>query len=129
MQKVTSDDMGLLVSQTWKRILNPYTPRDTGLTEETARIRPWEIEYIQPGSAYVYFGEIYVDPVTGASGFLTDEGWLSRRGVQKVPSGRMMQYQKNNPYATDHWDIKAAEAGQLDKLYRTLNSANKSGRI
>ena len=96
---------------------------------ESVIYRPWEIEYFQPWSAYTYFGEIYVDPVTGASGFLTDEGWFSRKGVKKVPSGRMMQYQKKNPYSTDHWDIKAAEAGQLNKLYRTLNNATKSGRF
>ncbi len=128
-EKVTSDRFGLFVSREWKQLINPYTPRDTGIMEQTAKVRPWEIEYIQPYSAYQYFGEIYVDPQTGASGFITDEGWKSRKGVKKVPSGRPLQYQKNNPYATDHWDEKAAKAGQLDKLYRTLNNGLQSGQF
>lgn len=128
-QKVTGDRFGLFVSHEWKRLINPYTPRDEGIMMQTAKLRPWEIEYIQPYSAYQYYVEVYVDPKTGAAGFLTDEGWKSRKGVKKVPSGRPLHYQKNNPYATDHWDEKAAKAGQLDKLYRTLNNGLRSGQI
>ncbi len=120
--KVTSDEMGLFVSQTWKRYIDPYTPKDTGMMMQSVRYYPWEIEYFQPYSAYMYYGEVYVDPVTGAGGILTEEGWISRNGVKKVPSGREFEFQTNNPYSTDHWDIKAAEAGQLSKLYRTINA-------
>lgn len=127
--KVTSDRLGLFVAHEWKRLINPYTPRDEGIMMQTAKARPWEIEYIQPYSAYQYGGEVYVGPQTGTAGFLTDEGWKSRKGVKKVPSGRPLQYQKNNPYATDHWDEKAAKAGQLDKLYRTLNNGLRSGQF
>ena len=127
--KVTNDRFGLLVSNEWKRLIDPYTPKDTGLLMESTQIKPWQIEYIQPYSAYMYYGEVYVDPATGASGFLTSEGWKSRRGVQKIPSGKTFQYQKNNPYATDHWDEKAAKAGQLNNLYRTLNNALNNGKI
>ena len=128
-QKVTSDRFGLFVSNEWKRLIDPYTPKDTGLMLQTAKLRPWEIEYIQPYSAYQYYGEVYVDPITGAAGFLTDEGWKSRKGVKKVPSGRPLQYQKNNPYSTSEWDVAAAKAGQLNKLYRTLNNGLQSGKF
>lgn len=129
LQKVTNNKFGLLVSTEWKRLIDPYTPKDTGLMVQSVKLRPWEIEYIQPYSAYQYYGELYVDPVTGAGGFLTDEGWMSRPGVKKIPSGRSLNYQKNNPYSTDHWDVKAEQAGQMDKLYRTLNSALQSGNF
>ena len=33
-----------------------------------------------------------VDPVTGAAGFLTADGWRSRKGVRKVVSERKYQY-------------------------------------
>ena len=128
-EKVTNDRFGLFVSNEWKRLINPYTPKDTGIMMQSAKLRPWEIEYIQPYSAYMYYGEVYVDPKTKSAGFLTDEGWKSRPGIKKVPSGRPIKYQKNNPYSTDHWDEKAAKAGQLDKLYRTLNNALQSGRF
>ena len=96
--------------------------------QDTAKIRPWEIEYTAPYSAYQYYGEVYVDPKTGAAGFLTDEGWKSRKGIKKIPSGRELQYQKNNPYSTHHWDEAAEKAGQKNKLYRTLNSALRNGQ-
>ena len=127
LKKVTNDDFGQLAAQTWKSLIDPYTPKDTGLMMSSVRLRPWEIEYIQPWSAYQYYGELYVDPVTGTGGFLTDRGWMSRPGVKKVPSGKPLNYQKNNPYATDHWDEKAAQAGQLSKLYRTLNNYQQRG--
>ena len=98
LQKVTSNKFGLLVSHEWKRLINPYTPRDTGLLEQNVTELPFKLHYKQPYAVYVYNGED-------------------------------MQFQKNNPYSTDHWDIKAAQAGQLNKLYRTINNALQSGRF
>lgn len=54
--KVTNDRFGLFASQEWKRLIDPYTPRDTGAMQDTAQIRPFEIEYIQPYSARQYYG-------------------------------------------------------------------------
>ena len=131
-QKVTSDSFGLLVSHEWKRLLDPYTPRRDGLLMENVQLSPWQIKYVEPYSAYMYYGEIYVDPIFAVGGFTNDGGitWFSRPGVEKIPSGRHFNYSKAlNPFATDQWDIKAAEAGQLNKLYRTLNSALQSGKF
>lgn len=126
-KKVTNDRFGRFVANEWGRLLTPYTPKDTGLLIQSKKIEPFKIHYIQPYSAYVYFGEKYVDPVYGVSGFLGSEGWFSRPGVQKVPSGEPLQYQKNNPYAGDHWDEKAAKGGQLNKLYRSINAGLRNG--
>lgn len=97
-QKVTSDKFGLLVAHEWKRLLNPYTPRDTGMLMQNVTELPFSLHYKQPYAFYVYNGEY-------------------------------MKFQKNNHYATDHWDVKAEQAGQLNKLYRTLNNALQSGRF
>ena len=129
IRKVQNDRFGLFVATSWKKLINPYTPRDTGIMEQTAKLRPWEIEYIQPYSAYQYYGELYVDPVTGKGGILGSHGWFSRPGVKKVPSGRPLQYQHNNPYSTSKWDEAAEKAGQKNKLYRTLNNALQSGQF
>lgn len=106
-EKVTSDRFGLLVSQEWKRLIDPYTPRDTGalmgVAGATVDIQPWKIHYTVPYASTVYY---------------------NARGVKFITSGT-----GRNPYATDHWDIAAEQAGQKDKLYRTLNAALKSGRI
>ena len=99
LAKVQSDRFGLLVSNEWKRLIDPYTPRDTGLMQESAKIYPWKIHYIQ------------------------------KDYPEKVYYGYDLNFQKKNPYSTYEWDIKAEQAGQKDKLYRTLNNALQSGRF
>ena len=57
-----------------------------------------------------------VDPETGMAGFLTPNGWRSRRGAAKVSSSRDLQYDKTrNPWAGPFWDrrLTAAEGRQM----------------
>lgn len=56
IQKVKSDKFGLLAANEWKRLIDPYTPRDTGMLESNVVLQPFEIHYKQPYSIYVYFG-------------------------------------------------------------------------
>lgn len=98
LAKVQNDRFGLFVSNEWKRLIDPYTPRDTGMLEETAKVQPFQIHYIQPYSARVYYGKDF-------------------------------NFQHKNPYSTYEWDVAAANAGQLDKLTRTLNNALQSGQF
>ena len=105
LAKVTSDRFGRLVSLEWKRLLDPYTPRDTGTMQDTAQIQPWQIIYRGAKTsngkyyaAYVYYGYDF-------------------------------NFQHKNPYSTYEWDAAAEKAGQKDKLYRTLNNALQSGRF
>lgn len=104
-EKVTSDRFGLLVSNEWKRLIDPYTPRDTGTMQDTAQIQPWRIIYRGAKTANGKYYAAY------------------------VYYGSDMNFQKKNPYSTYEWDIAAEKAGQKDKLYRTLNNALQSGRF
>lgn len=88
---VLNSGVGLFTAQEWKRLISPYTPRRERILEDTALIRPFEIEYIQPYSSYVYHGTEF--------------------NFRK----------ESNPYATYEWDKAAAAAGQKDKLYRAIN--------
>ena len=54
-EKVTSDRFGLLVSNEWKRLIDPYTPRDTGTMQGSAKVQPWKIHYTAKYSEYVYY--------------------------------------------------------------------------
>ena len=54
-QKITNNKFGLLVANEWKRLIDPYTPRDTGTMQETAKLNPWQIHYIQNYSEAVYY--------------------------------------------------------------------------
>ena len=96
-EKVTSDRFGLLVSNEWKRLIDPYTPRDTGTMQDTATLNPWQIHYKTKYATRIYYGEDF-------------------------------NFQKKNPYSTYEWDKAAANAGQIDKLTRTLNNALQGGQ-
>ena len=96
--KVQNDRFGLFVSNEWKRLIQPYEPRDTNTMSSTAKLYPFKIHYIQPYSARVYYGKDF-------------------------------KFQKKNPYSTYEWDKAAENAGQKDKLYRTLNNDLRSGQF
>lgn len=122
LEKTDNEQLGLFVSNEWKRLIDPYTPRDTATLMQNVEKKPWQLHYKEPYAHYMYMGIVYVDPVYGVSGFFDPEyGFWSRFGVKKVPSGRTFDYQRNNPFSTDHWDEKAAEAGQLNKLCQSIN--------
>ena len=69
--------------------------------------KPFAIHYKVPYASIVYENSMGVKFITSGDG-----GGVGR-----------------NPFATDHWDIKAAQNGQLNKLYRSLNAALASGRF
>ena len=99
IDKVTSDKFGLFVAQQWKKQIDPYTPRDTQTMQNNVRFYPFKIHYFTEGYP------------------------------EKVYYGYNLNFQKKNPYSTYEWDIKAAQAGQLDSLYRILNDALQSGKF
>lgn len=104
LAKVQNDRFGLLVSSEFKRLLDPYTPRDTGILQDTAEIYPWKIRYKGQKASNGKFVAGYVYYMRNAN------------------------FQKKNPYSTYEWDKAAKNAGQLDKLTRTLNNALQSGQ-
>ena len=125
LNKVENDEFGLFLSKEWKRLVNPYTPHRDGTMENLVLYRPFEFEYMENYSHYMYNGIPYVDPVYKKGGFTSDSGitFWSRPGVKKIPSKGHFNYSKDiNPQATDHWDKAAEQAGQKKKL---IESANK----
>lgn len=69
-----------------------------------------------PQARMLYYGKVMEDPKTGAAGFLTANGWRSRKGVAKVVSDRDIKYDKTkNPRAGPFWDraLMAAEGEQM----------------
>lgn len=97
--KVTNDSFGLAVTKEWKNLISPYTPRDTGRTEDTAAVAPWTITY-NP-----------VDPVTGV------------HYGSKIYYGTHIKFKKRyNPYATYMWDKAAIAAGKSRELYGYINN-------
>lgn len=103
LRKVKNDSFGLKAATEWKSLIGPFTPRDTGRTEDEAVVTPWTIKY-DP-----------VDPETG------------KHYAHGIYYGVQYRFQKkNNPYATHHWDKAAEQAGKKTELYQALNDYLKT---
>lgn len=98
-----------------KRI-KKYMPFTTGamyaMTVAQTDINRPEIVINAPQAQYLYRGKKMIDPKINASGFLTPEGWRSRRGSVKVLTGENLKYNRSkNAAAGPLWDraLVAAE--------------------
>ncbi len=103
------------------RRITRYMPYRSGALATKLKLvtGPNEITVLGPYARYMYYGEVMVDPVTGAAGFLDKDGqWKSRKNVPKVRSGRPIKYNTGphgHPLAGPKWDkrLMAAEGKQI----------------
>lgn len=98
-----------------RRRIQRYMPYRSGATIKLMIAQsPADEPFIHidvPYARMLYYGKVMVDPQTGAAGFLTENGWRSRKGVPKVVSGRDIQYdQTKNPQAGPFWDRRLMSA-------------------
>lgn len=103
-----------------RRRIQKYMPYRSGATIKFMIIQsPVDEPFIhvdQEYARYLYKGKVWVDPVTRAAGFLTENGWRSRRGVPKVETDRDIEYDTTkNPKAGPFWDreLIAAEGAAM----------------
>lgn len=116
----TAGDVQSFHTQNVLRRIKKYMPFVSGLlyklTVAQTNIRKPFIITDAPQAQYLFRGKVMIDPAIGAAGFLTPEGWRSRRGCTKVLTGRNLKYNRNkNPKAGARWDIalKAAESAAM----------------
>lgn len=102
------------------RRIKKYMPFRSGATYKVTvaqtDIKKPEIVTDTPYARYLFYGKVMVDPQTGAAGFLTSEGWRSRRGCVKVLTGRDLEFDRTkNPQAGPRWDkaLSAAEGAAM----------------
>ncbi len=86
-----------------------YMPYRTGktykITVAQTNIAKPEIVTDVPYGKYLFYGKVMIDPKLGVAGFMTPEGWRSRKYSTKVLTGRDLQYTRTkNPQAGPHWD-------------------------
>lgn len=98
------------------RRIKKYMPFRTGamykITVAQTDIRKPEIVTETPGAEYLFRGKVMVDPKLGIAGFMTPEGWRSRKGCVKVLTDRDLEFfQGKNPQAGARWD-KALSANE-----------------
>lgn len=124
LDKVQNDQFGYFLIGEWTRDIQLFTPKRDGNLERNVIFKPFQVTYVEPYSGYMYRGIVYVDPIYKVGGFTNNGGitYWSRPGVQKVPSEKRFNYRTDkNPFATDHWDQKAEQAGQKEKLIQAAN--------
>ena len=86
------------------------------ITQIQTDIRKPEIVTEAPQADFLYHGKVMIDPKINAAGFMTSEGWRSRKGSIKVVTSRDLEYTKTkNPAAGPYWDrtLSAAEGAAL----------------
>lgn len=105
----TGDVQQFHTANVLKRIKR-YMPFVSGMTykvtvAQTDISRPYIITDT-PYAKYLFYGKVMVDPKLRIAGFMTPEGWRSRKNVPKIRTNRDLQYTKTkNRRAGPRWDI------------------------
>lgn len=98
------------------RRIKKYMPFVSGalykITQIQTDIRRPMIVTDAPQAKYLFYGKKMIDPKINAAGFMTPEGWRSRKGSVKVLTSSPLSYNRNkNHKAGARWDkaLSAAE--------------------
>ena len=126
-------DIQAFHTQNVLRRIKKFMPFLTGLlyklTVIQTDIRKPLIVTEAPQAKYVFYGKVMIDPKINAAGFMTPEGWRSRRGSVKVLTSRNLNYTKTkNPQAGPRWDraLSIAEgAAMRADLQRFIDRRSK----
>lgn len=101
--------------------MDQYTPMQQGILKNTKVIGTDSVTYNVPYARVMYYGVVMVDPVTGAAGFMTANGWRSRKGIPKIASNREFKYH-GAPKRGKLWD-KRMWADKKDKILNDVARA------
>lgn len=125
-------DVQMQVTRIINQRITKYMPfRSGALATKLKFIKsPTEIEVTGPYARVMYYGEVMVDPVTGAAGFKDADGqWKSRRGVAKVRSGRAFNYDTTkHPHAGPFWDRRMMTAEGQAIRFELQHYVNRRGK-
>lgn len=111
------------------RRIKKYMPFLSGamykITQLQTVISKPEIVTDVPQGKYQFYGKVMIDPKINAAGFMTPEGWRSRKNSIKVITDRNLEFTKTkNPEAGPRWDkaLSAAEGkAMVADLQRYVN--------
>lgn len=95
---------------------SPEEEKHEHMTDTRKIISPTEIYIPGPYAHYQYMGKVWEDPKLHAAGFLTKNGWRSRKDVPKVETNRDLTYDTSkNHQAGPFWDraLVAAEGAAM----------------
>ena len=101
----------------------PYIPFEEGALMASGHIENGtDIVWNTPYAWYMWNGIVYEDPVLHCAGFQTENGWRSRKDVQKVPTDRELQYH-NGALRGKRWVDRMMQNGGRDKIEQMARKA------
>ena len=102
------------------RLSSAYIPFDEGTLKDSGHIENGtDVVWNTPYARYVWNGIVYEDPELHCAGFKTENGWRSRRDVQKVPTNRKLQYHNGNLRGS-HWVDRMLKNGGLQEIEQAV---------
>lgn len=114
-----------VVSQQVLELSEVYIPFDQGALLASGRIvNDTDIVWSTPYARYMWNGIVYVDPQLHCAGFLTENGWKSRKDVQKVPTDRKLQYH-GGKLRGPRWVDRMMQNGGREKIEKAAREAVK----
>lgn len=107
------------------RLSGDYVPFASGDLLASGHIENGtDIVWDTPYARYMWNGIVYEDPDLHCAGFKTENGWRSRKGVQKVPTDRSLQYQNGNLRGA-HWVERMMQNGGREEIEKAAREAVK----
>ena len=94
----------------------PFVPMRSGSLRARTRVDGNLIIYEGPYARYLYYGKLYVDPLTGSP--------FARKGVTKIPATPEKDLKFWHPGTRSHW-FEASKAQNLQKWLRVADKAVK----
>lgn len=105
-----------VVSEEILRLCDSYVPFSVGYLRDTGHVENnTDIVWNGPYAHYMYEGTVYEDPKLHCAGFRTENGWRSRKNVQKVPTERRLHY-NNGSRRGSHWVERMMQNGGRQKV-------------
>ena len=95
----------------------PFVPMRTGSLRARTRVSGNEVIYPGPYARYLYYGNLYVAPLTGSA--------FARKGVTNVPATPEKDLKYWHPNTRSHW-FEASKAQNLPKWLRVAEKAVKN---
>lgn len=105
-----------ILAQQVKKDTEPYVPMRSGSLRNRTRVVGNKIIYPGPYARYLYYGKLYVDPVTGSP--------FARKGVTKVQAVPDTNLEYHHPGTRSHW-FEASKAQNKEKWLRVAVKAVK----
>lgn len=105
------------------RLSDSYIPFDEGTLKDSGHIEEdTDVVWNTPYARYMWNGIVYEDPELHCAGFKTENGWRSRRDVEKVPTNRKLQYH-GGKLRGDHWVDRMMMNGGREEIEKAARRA------